>query len=219
MCAALNLTLASLAKRNHPAVRVERFNRFLNKVVSIATSDQGSTTVFEEAAFVASYAWNSAPIDGTDILFTAFLSLDVFYASRLIVTPALSSPWMTPVSLSPSSSHYFNLHNLLFCLKIAALHIVNRSMPLAPPPPSALMISLLLLFSNKATVSLVEFKSFSTKPKVLSISLKIAISAPSKFAMLTSPQDRCLNFTPVICYSCPLWCSPFNSLIKLTFAV
>ena len=45
MCAALNLTLAPLAKRNHPAMRVKRFNRFLNKVVSVATSNHGSATV------------------------------------------------------------------------------------------------------------------------------------------------------------------------------
>ena len=127
MCAALNLTLASLAKRNHPAVRVERFNRFLNKVVSIATSDQGSTTVFEEAAFVASYAWNSAPINGTDIVHS-FPAI----ASLLIATPALSSLWMTPVLLSPSSSHYLNLpdpsrpQSSLFCLMSVALHMVNR---------------------------------------------------------------------------------------------
>ena len=68
MCAALNLTLAPLLKHNHPAMRVERFNHFLSKVVSIVTSDRGSATVFKEAAFVASYAWNPAPIHGTDIV-------------------------------------------------------------------------------------------------------------------------------------------------------
>ena len=68
MCAALNLTLAQLAKRNHPAMHMEQFNRFLNKVVSIAMSDPGSATVFKEATFIASYAWNSVPINGTDIV-------------------------------------------------------------------------------------------------------------------------------------------------------
>ena len=49
-------------------MRVERFNRFLNKVVSIVMSDRGSVTAFKESAFVASYALNYAPIDGTDII-------------------------------------------------------------------------------------------------------------------------------------------------------
>ena len=68
MCDALNLTIVTLAKRNHQAMRVERFLRFLNKVSTIASSDRDTPAVFEEASFVASYAWNSAPIDGTDIV-------------------------------------------------------------------------------------------------------------------------------------------------------
>ena len=68
ICDALNLTLVTLGKRNHQAMQVVSFLRFLNKVSTIASSDRDNPAVYEEASFVASYAWNSALIDGTDIV-------------------------------------------------------------------------------------------------------------------------------------------------------
>ena len=47
---------------------VEHFQRFLNKSVTIAAEDRGATDMFVPAGISAGYAWNSAPIDGTDIL-------------------------------------------------------------------------------------------------------------------------------------------------------
>ena len=47
---------------------VEHFQRFLNKSVTIAAEDRGATDMFVPAGIAAGYAWNSAPIDGTDIL-------------------------------------------------------------------------------------------------------------------------------------------------------
>lgn len=68
MCNALGLKFHVLAKRNHKAMCVERFNRFLNKVITIKANNRDSNRIFPEAAHVAAYAWNLAPIDGTDIV-------------------------------------------------------------------------------------------------------------------------------------------------------
>lgn len=68
MCNALGLKFQPLAKGNHKAKKVERFNRFLNKVVTIETNNCDTNQVFPEAAHVAAYAWNSVPINGTDIV-------------------------------------------------------------------------------------------------------------------------------------------------------
>ena len=47
---------------------MEHFHRFLNKTTTIAIEDRQSNDVFVPTGIAAGYAWNSAPIDGTDIL-------------------------------------------------------------------------------------------------------------------------------------------------------
>ena len=68
MCNSLNLNHDVLAKRNHKGLTVEHFHRFLNKSVTIAAEDRGTNDTFVPAGIAAGYAWNSSPIDGTDIL-------------------------------------------------------------------------------------------------------------------------------------------------------
>ena len=67
-CDSLKIPFECAAKRNHKSLLVEKFHRFLNKVVTIAASDRGTLDCFVEAGISAGYAWNSAPIDGTDII-------------------------------------------------------------------------------------------------------------------------------------------------------
>jgi hypothetical protein len=47
---------------------VERYHRFLNKTQTIAGQDRGTHQVFTKNAKTSQYAWNSALIDGTDII-------------------------------------------------------------------------------------------------------------------------------------------------------
>lgn len=68
MCNALGLRFHVLAKKKHKAMRVEHFNHFLNTVVMIEANNWDTNRVFPEATHVAAYAWNLAPIDGTDII-------------------------------------------------------------------------------------------------------------------------------------------------------
>ena len=68
MCQALNLNYDILAKRNHKEISVEHFHRFLNKSVTIAAEERGTTNIFVPDGIAAGYTWNSAPINGTDIL-------------------------------------------------------------------------------------------------------------------------------------------------------
>jgi hypothetical protein len=68
MCDVLSIRFHAAAKRNHKAVSVERYFRFLNKAVAIAINDRDDPTVWVPACMTASYAWNSGPIDDTDIL-------------------------------------------------------------------------------------------------------------------------------------------------------
>ena len=68
MCQTLNLNYDILAKRNHKGLSVEHFHRFLNKSVTTAVEERGTNHIFVHIGIVTAYAWNSAPIDGTDII-------------------------------------------------------------------------------------------------------------------------------------------------------
>lgn len=68
MCDAQGLKFHPLAKGNHKALRVEHFNCFLNKVITVESNNRDTNRVFPEAAHVAAYAWNLAPIDRTDFV-------------------------------------------------------------------------------------------------------------------------------------------------------
>jgi hypothetical protein len=58
-----------VSRNNHQGVVTERFHRFLNKAVTLATNDrqQANKQVVIPACHLAAYAWNSAPIDGTGV--------------------------------------------------------------------------------------------------------------------------------------------------------
>lgn len=67
MCTILKIKHHTTAKGNHNAVIVERFNRFLNSSLRIFNNDRGTNMVFLEGAELSTYAWNSAPVSGTDL--------------------------------------------------------------------------------------------------------------------------------------------------------
>ena len=67
-CIALKNPFECAAKRNHKSLLIEKFHRFLNKAVIIEAGYRGTVNCFVEDGIAAGYAWNSAPIDGTDII-------------------------------------------------------------------------------------------------------------------------------------------------------
>ena len=68
MCKHLNIRCHVVAKRNHKAVGVERYQKFLNHVQRICAEERGTPESFAECGLITSYAWNASPIDGTDIV-------------------------------------------------------------------------------------------------------------------------------------------------------
>jgi hypothetical protein len=64
----LGLEFHASARGNHIAVSVEQFFRFLNQAVTINTKDRGTNQVLIVSTQCATYAWNSSPIDGTEII-------------------------------------------------------------------------------------------------------------------------------------------------------
>ena len=63
----LRLNLHVLSGDNHDAILVERVNKFINKGLRVMTTERGSTRIASEAILLLLYAWNSAPIPGTDL--------------------------------------------------------------------------------------------------------------------------------------------------------
>eukprot|EP00978_Attheya_sp_CCMP212_P003451 scaffold7141_cov56-Attheya_sp.AAC.1 len=56
-----------VARGNHNAIFVERFNRFLNSGLRVFNNDRGTNRVFVEGAMTLCYAWNSCPVTTTDL--------------------------------------------------------------------------------------------------------------------------------------------------------
>ena len=67
MCNRLGFIFWPLSRGNHKALGVEKYHRFLNKTQTIVSQDSGTHHSFHENSKTSQYAWNSAPIDDTDI--------------------------------------------------------------------------------------------------------------------------------------------------------
>ena len=63
----LKINIHVLSGENHDPMIVERVCRFLNSSLTIFCNERGSNRVALEGILMALYAWNSAPIVGTDI--------------------------------------------------------------------------------------------------------------------------------------------------------
>ena len=67
-CELLNVQVHRVTAGNHKAIRVERFHRYLNKVQKILGETCQSLQQWVLAVALAVYAWNAAPVDGTNIV-------------------------------------------------------------------------------------------------------------------------------------------------------
>ena len=67
MCKALGMIFWTLARGNHIGNSVEKYHCFLNKTQTIVGQDRSTHETFIQNAKSSQYAWNSAPIDDTDI--------------------------------------------------------------------------------------------------------------------------------------------------------
>ena len=68
MCDKLKIILwPALARDNHKGPSAEKYHRFLNKTQTIAGQEQGTHLSILQNYKLSHYAWNSAPIDNTDV--------------------------------------------------------------------------------------------------------------------------------------------------------
>lgn len=66
-CDLLQMNVHTLSGDNHKGMLVERFNRYLNRGLRVLTNERESVRVSDEALDLLAYAWNSAPVAGTDL--------------------------------------------------------------------------------------------------------------------------------------------------------
>ncbi len=66
-CDLLQINRHVLSGGNHNPMLVERVNRYLNKGLKVMTNERGSVRIAMEAILLLLFAWNSAPILGTDL--------------------------------------------------------------------------------------------------------------------------------------------------------
>eukprot|EP00957_Ditylum_brightwellii_P188608 14358442-Ditylum_brightwellii.AAC.1 len=63
----LGIPVLPVARENHKAVRNERFHRYLNKVQKLHAANKASMHQWRIGTSFATYSWNTAPSDGTDL--------------------------------------------------------------------------------------------------------------------------------------------------------
>ena len=63
----LKINCHVLSGDNHNPMIIERINRYLNKGLTVLCNERDSVRVAQEAILLLLYAWNSAPIPGTDL--------------------------------------------------------------------------------------------------------------------------------------------------------
>ncbi|KAL3794570.1 hypothetical protein HJC23_008026 [Cyclotella cryptica] len=66
-CDLLQMNVHTLSGDNHKGMLVERFNRYLNRGLRVLMNERESVRVSDEAIDLLAYAWNSAPVAGTDL--------------------------------------------------------------------------------------------------------------------------------------------------------
>ena len=57
-----------LAKLNHKGLTVKYLHCFLNNSITIVAEERGTNNIFVPVSIATDYAWNSTPIDATDIV-------------------------------------------------------------------------------------------------------------------------------------------------------
>jgi ribosomal protein L21E len=68
MCQTLRIKYHMVAPEDHNGILCERFHRYLNKVQKIGAADSQTYTQWAQGVMFATYSWNAAPIDGTNII-------------------------------------------------------------------------------------------------------------------------------------------------------
>ena len=67
MCKMLKITFWPLSRGSQKGNSVERYHKSLNKTQTISGQDRRTHGVFHQNIKTSQYAWNSVPIDNTDI--------------------------------------------------------------------------------------------------------------------------------------------------------
>ena len=68
MCETLRIKYHMVAPEDHNGILCERFHRYLNKVQKIGAADSQTYTQWAQGVMFATYSWNAAPIDGTNLI-------------------------------------------------------------------------------------------------------------------------------------------------------
>ena len=98
------LNTRRVAKRNHKAIGVKRFHKFLNHNVTIISSARQIHNSFVEVALISAYAWNAIPIDRTDII------RSIPTMGRLLEFPTNVALSELPIPVGDAATSYSKLY-------------------------------------------------------------------------------------------------------------
>ena len=124
MCTNLGVIFHVVAPEDHNGILCERFHRFLNKVQKIQAADTQSFTQFVQGVLFASYAWNAAPIDGTNI-FRSFAAKSRHFPFPIQITEDLN-PLRIPTGQGEAAIQHLETNFPLWAKQSLLLQILNE---------------------------------------------------------------------------------------------
>ncbi|CAJ1939544.1 unnamed protein product [Cylindrotheca closterium] len=67
ICDTIGIAYHTVSPENHDRILCERFHKYLDKVQQIGAADMNTYKESAMNTMFGTYAWNAAPVDGTDI--------------------------------------------------------------------------------------------------------------------------------------------------------
>ena len=121
--ALLKVNIHVLSGENHDPMIVERVNRFLNAALTIFCNERATNRVALEGILMALYAWNSAPVNGTD------MSRSLLVVGREFQFPIdFSADEHHILTSNPAKTHAFatTQAKLLACCRPIAMELIQH---------------------------------------------------------------------------------------------
>ena len=138
----MNFNPDVLAKFNYKDLTGKNFHRFLNKSVTITAEERGTDDIFPPVGIEVGYAWNSTPIDGTNII-RIILAIDRGFHFSL--DASLNTLPKLTQNNSQAALYYLKLTNSSRYFPISILKKLFKIVKLLTPSVLIIIIIIIIL--------------------------------------------------------------------------
>jgi hypothetical protein len=122
MLEVLGIQHIEVSPENHNGILCERFHRYLNKIQRIHAAETNSLFKWVMGTMFATYAWNAAPIDGTDIIRSYAAKARTF---QFPIDTTMNNPPRIPAGEGQAAIDHTTFNIPLWSKQLEILQILN----------------------------------------------------------------------------------------------